>query len=160
MGRFRNLLLFLVFIIFEGGCRKRISDEADHPHYKDGQRFLREGFPERAFAAFFKVIQEIPNAQKSHLEIGQIYLNNYDDPIAAIYHFRRFLAHNSQKQNEKIIGDLIETAKKRFLQQTLGRYGSLYSEHQNFLSLLKHLRDENLQLQTERDYYRNRSNSK
>jgi hypothetical protein len=133
-----------------------MDSEAEHFNYKNGQQLLKENLPERALSQFLKVIETEPNAQKSYLEAGQIFLNTYDDPIFAIYYFRQFLLHNRQKQNERIVNELIETAKKRFLQQMIGKNRELYSEHQNFLSLLKHLRDENMQLRAEVEYYKKR----
>ncbi|MDR1435228.1 MAG: hypothetical protein LBI77_02385 [Puniceicoccales bacterium] len=151
-----NLIFFSIFLIISNGCREKINGETEDVSYRNGQQLLQENFPERALSQFLKVIETVPDAQKSYLEAGQIFLNTYDDPIFAIYYFRQFLLHNRQRQNEKVVNELIETAKKRFLQQMIGKNRELYSEHQNFLSLLKHLRDENTQLRTEVESYKNR----
>ncbi|MDR2201101.1 MAG: hypothetical protein LBN94_03265 [Puniceicoccales bacterium] len=149
-------IFFLAFLFLCGGCKKTTPRETDHPSYKNGQQLLAENLPERALSQFLRVIGAIPNAKKAYLEIGQIYLNTYDDPVLAIYYFRQFLLHDSRRENEKIVQSLIETAKKRFLQQIIGQNKELYNEHQNFLSLLKHLREENLQLKTELEWFKTR----
>jgi hypothetical protein len=149
MARFLNFILLLNSIVFLGGCRKTMTGETEHPSYLKGRELLGENLYERALSEFLKVIKDIPHAQKSYLEAGQIYLNTCNDPVSAIYYFRQFLLHNQQKQHEKIVTELIETAKKRFLQQIIGKNKTLYNEHHNFLALLKHLRDENTQLKME-----------
>jgi hypothetical protein len=146
VNRFSNLIFFSIFAFTIGGCQPPKGEETEHRGYREGQRLLRENHPEQALSQFLNVLKDLPNALKSHLEIGQIYLHTYDDPIYAIYYFRQFLLHNVHRQNESIVQDLIERAKKRFLQQMLGKNKELHGEYQNFLPLLKHLKEENLQL--------------
>jgi len=52
----------------------------------------RSGQNQIALEAFLKVIEKRgDDAPESHLEAGLIYLNHIKDPIAAIYHFRKYI---------------------------------------------------------------------
>lgn len=145
-------LFFLGSILCTMGCREEVTCEKDHPHYVRGREYLKKNAPQKALAEFLKVIKSYPQPQRVYLEAGQIYANTYDDPVMAIYYYRQFLSVNQKvnnKQQEKLVNGLITSAKKRFLQQMIGENRELYSNHQNFLSLLKHLRQENDALRLE-----------
>ena len=49
--------------------------------------------------AFLKVIDKRgEDAPESHLEVGLLYLQHINDPLSAIYHFRKFLALRPNSQ--------------------------------------------------------------
>ena len=105
-------------------------DETDEPRYRDGKQLLREGKESEALSAFLKVIDKREEAPQSHLEAGEIYLEFFDDPIAAIHHYRRFLAQwedaphenpeRARRQAENVRAR-IDTAVKRFAASLPGR---------------------------------------
>ena len=58
---------------------------------------------------------------ESQLEAGLIYLNHTKDPLAACYHFRRYLkAHPNSKQTPYVLG-MVEAAKREFARSLPGR---------------------------------------
>ena len=141
---------FICFVvIFFVGCSQSDIKEQDHAAYILGRKFVTAGNFNEALPQFLKVIKEVPSAQNAYLEVGQIYLTAYDDPVFAIYYFREFLERSRNPQNKALVDELIETAKKRFIQQITGANKELYSSQQNFLSLLRHLREENERLRAQ-----------
>ena len=129
-------------MIFVTGCTSESVKEQDLPSYVLGRKLAAIGKSDEALKEFSKVIQSFPAAKNVYLEIGQIYLFSRNDPVYAIYYFRQFLERNQDKRNESIVYELIDAAKRKFMQQIFGT-NELFSSQRNFLSLLRHLREEN-----------------
>ncbi|MDR2735499.1 MAG: LysM peptidoglycan-binding domain-containing protein [Puniceicoccales bacterium] len=132
-------------------------EEIDDNKFIAGQRLLREGRAVDAIDKFLAVIDSRKNAPRSHLEAGKIYLEKYDDPVLAIYHFRQFLLKSSSTLEDNLVTQMIETAQKRFVQKLLGNDADGYN-NQNFLVLLKRLREENISLKRQLDELRKLKN--
>lgn len=89
-------------------------DETEERAYRRGQSLKREGRPDEALLAFLTVIDSRPQAPESHLEAGLIYLEYIKDPLAAIYHFRRYLEMKPQGEHAPYVEQQIVAAKKDF----------------------------------------------
>ena len=75
-----------------GGDNFAQSAETDDSAYREGQQLEKQGRNQEALASYLKVITKRgDSAPESHLEAGLIYLEHDGDPIAAIYHFRKYL---------------------------------------------------------------------
>lgn len=120
-----TLLLAVLFLV--AGCADRdgapLPAETDEPLYVQGKQLQKQGRNAEALNAFLKVIDrrgENPSPE-SHLEAGLIYLNHSKDPLAACYHFRRYLkAHPNSKQTPYVLG-MVEAAKREFARTLPGR---------------------------------------
>ena len=111
---------------------------------------LRSGQNQVALEAFLKVIDKRNgDAPESHLEAGQIDLNHIHDPIAAIYHFRKYLELRPNSPQAPMVRDLIDTAKKQFARQLPGQPLDDYYERTDLLDLVERLKRENEQMQAE-----------
>ena len=127
-----------------------ITSEIDEPHYRRGIQMLRSGQNQVALGAFLKVIEKRNGeAPESHLEVGQIYLNHIHDPIAAIYHFRKYLELRPNSPQAPMVRDLIDTSKKQFARQLPGQPLDDYYERTDLLDLVERLKDENERMKTE-----------
>ncbi|EIP99788.1 LysM domain-containing protein [Opitutaceae bacterium TAV1] len=156
----RRLLLALFVLAALAGCEPRPADsytaEVDEPAFRRGKELVRQGRDGDALKEFLKVIAERgdDNAPESHLEAGILYQRHMKDPLAAIYHYRRFrdLRVNSP-QAEKVRGQ-IEAAIREFARTV----PSLLTENQSGNAELQNeidaLRRENNQLKTERETLR------
>ncbi|RME72435.1 MAG: LysM peptidoglycan-binding domain-containing protein [Verrucomicrobia bacterium] len=92
-----------------------ITAEVDEPHFRRGMQMVRSGQNQVALEAFLKVIDKRGgDAPESHLEAGQIYLNHIKDPIAAIYHFRKYLELRPNSPQAEQVRQLIETSIREF----------------------------------------------
>lgn len=141
--------IVVIGVLFCTGCGVSKVSETESPLYRQGLVLLQSDKPKEALPLFLEVIKKVPDAKNAYLNIGQIYLSAYDDPVLAIYFLRAFLARDPSKHEEQIAKGLIESSKNRLVQQVLGPKKVLYESHQQFLTLLQHLRDENQRLKTQ-----------
>jgi LysM repeat protein len=118
---FRHLLLPLLGALALGlaGCgdseRLSYATEIDEPAYREGQALLKTGRKQEALNAFLKVIDKRgEDAPESHLEVGLLYLQHINDPLSAIYHFRRYLALRPNSPQATLVRQRIDAATRDF----------------------------------------------
>lgn len=107
----------VLYILAAGGCdfgKSEVVKETSETHFVRGQDELRRGNVKEAMSAFLKVVEKRKDAPESHFELGRIYLDNMNDPIQAIYHFRKFLELKPNSQVSPMVRQMIETAQKKF----------------------------------------------
>jgi nucleoid-associated protein YgaU len=105
---------------------------------------LKEDRPKEALDAFLRVIkQRSDDAPESHLEAGRLYLRIEQDPIAAIYHFQRFLDESPNSEEAPMVRELIDTAKKDFARTLPGQPYQGEYERLDLLQQIKDLETEN-----------------
>ncbi len=112
-------LLGLLALVLAGGCERgdslTLSSETDDPYYRQGQQLSKQGRNQEALNAYLKVIaKRDETAPESHLEVGLILLRHVKDPIAAIYHFRKYLELQPNSRQAVYVRGLIDTAKREF----------------------------------------------
>ena len=99
------------------GDSERFSDasEADEPNYREGQSLLKAGRRQEALTAFLKVIDKRrDDAPESHLEVGLLYAQHINDPLSAIYHFRKYLALRPNSPQAPLVRQRIDAAIRDF----------------------------------------------
>jgi tetratricopeptide (TPR) repeat protein len=101
------------------GCtdseRVRTAAEIDEPAYREGQALLKTGRRQEALTAFLKVIDKRgEDAAESHLEIGMLYAQHINDPLSAIYHFKKYLAIRPNSPQAPLIRQRIDAATREF----------------------------------------------
>ncbi|HEY3755235.1 MAG TPA: LysM peptidoglycan-binding domain-containing protein [Opitutaceae bacterium] len=98
-----------------GGDTGTLPVETDEPLYREGQQFEKEGRTKEALASYLRLISRRgDDAPESHLEAGLIELQEIKDPIAAIYHFRRFLELEPKSPLAPRVRDEIERSRRDF----------------------------------------------
>ncbi len=102
-----------------GGCggneRLSYATEVDEPYYREGTALLKTGRKQEALSAFLKVIEQRgDDAPESHLEVGLLYLQHINDPLAAIYHFKKFLALRPNTPQAPLVRQRIDAAIREF----------------------------------------------
>jgi len=118
---FRRLLLPFLVALALGLAACRDSDrvtsatEVDDPNYREGQALLKTGRKQEALAAFLKVVtRRGEDAPESHLEIGLLYLQHINDPLSAIYHFKKYLALRPNSPQAPLVKQRIDAATRDF----------------------------------------------
>jgi len=112
--------LFLIGLLLalagcDGGERIGLTAETDDPGYRRGKELLRQGRNQEALSAFLKVIERRDaDAAESHLEAGLLYQQHIRDPIAAIYHFRKFRELKPNSPQADLVRQRIDAAKREF----------------------------------------------
>lgn len=111
---FAGLALFLASGC-ERGDNQTLSSEADEPNYRQGQQLVKQGRSQEALSAYLKVIAKRgESAPESHLEAGLLYLQQIKDPLAAIYHFRKYLELQPNSRQAIYVKGRIDVAKREF----------------------------------------------
>lgn len=153
-----GVTLLIMLILLAGsvftGCQPRESlpftSEVDEPHYRRGSQLLKAGRTQEALAAFLKVIEKRgSDAPESHLEVGLLYLQNIKDPIAAIYHFRKFLELRPNSPQSELVRQRIETATKEFARTLPAQPLEGQLQRLELMELVEKLQGENFQLKEE-----------
>lgn len=101
------------------GCgddgRQSYATEADEPYYRQAEQMKRANRQQEALSAYLKVIEKRgDDAPESHLEAGLIYLHHIRDPIAAIYHFRKYLSLRPNSAQAPLVKQRIDAAIREF----------------------------------------------
>ncbi len=113
------LVLLAALALGLGGCgdndRLSYATETDEPNYREGTALLKTGRKQEALNAFLKVIDKRgDDSAESHLEVGLLYLQDINDPLSAIYHFRRYLALRPNSPQAPLVRQRIDSATREF----------------------------------------------
>ncbi len=109
-----------IYILSAGGCdlsSETSLKETSDPRFIEAQEALKRGDGAVAMSGFLSIVESRPDAPESHFELGRIYLDRMNDPIFAIYHFRKFLEIKPDAPQSPMVRQMIETAQKRFAAQ-------------------------------------------
>ena len=125
------------------------SIESDDTYYQMGKAAERQGRNPEALADFLKVIERRGerNAPESHLEVGL--LLQRQDPIAAIYHFNKYLELKPNSQEAPLVRGHVDTAKREFMRMLPGHPDEDQSALFDLRGQLERLQRENDQLKAE-----------
>lgn len=143
--RIRLVVVTLLAALLVAGCGPSagITKETDERAYRRGKSLLREGRKDEALQAFLTVLNARADATESHLEAGLLYLNHIKDPLAAIYHFRSYLAMAPQGEYAEFVQELILTAQKDYAKTLPGEPFGDAVERVNLMETVGGLREEN-----------------
>ncbi|HEU5078178.1 MAG TPA: LysM peptidoglycan-binding domain-containing protein [Opitutaceae bacterium] len=155
----RRALWLIIFaalaLFFAAGCERSdntpFTAEIDESGYRRAKELLRQGRNQEALAEFQKVIEKrgLNNAPESHLELGLLYQNHIRDPIAAIYHYRRYLELKPDvKPQADLVKQRIDAATREFA-RTLPAQPLENMERFDMSDVVQRLQRENEQLKTE-----------
>jgi tetratricopeptide (TPR) repeat protein len=137
-----------------GGCtdsdRVKTAAEVDEPAYREGQSLLKTGRRQEALSAFLKVIDKRGNdAPESHLEIGMLYAQHINDPLAAIYHFKKYLLLRPNSPQAPLIRQRIDAATREFALTLPARPLENQLQRVDLVATLDKLKQENEALKQE-----------
>ncbi len=138
------LVIISLFLAVSCGREDLVPNEEADAAFQQGRSFLKVGKEEEALDEFLGVTRRTLKCPKSHLEAGRLFLTleSRKDPVAAIYHFRRFLLLENESREAPKVKQLIVTAEREIIRDLPGEP---YSEYLDSLSL----REENERLKRE-----------
>ncbi len=141
-----KLVIVVLFTCVFGACSRTgpVAVEEEDPAFQRGRSYLKVGKGEEALDEFLSVTRRAMNSPNSHLEAGRLFLTlkSRQDPVAAIYHFRRFLLLKSNSSEASKVEQLITTAEREIIRSLPGEP---YSDYLDSLALM----EENEQLKRE-----------
>jgi len=141
-------------LLLATGCERAdnqtLSSEADEPNYRQGQQLVKQGRSQEALSAYLKVIAKRgESAPESHLEAGLLYLDQVKDPLAAIYHFRKYLELQPNSRQAVFVKGRIDVAKREFARTLPAQPLENQSERLDLFDRVDRLQRENEQLKAE-----------
>ena len=141
---FLSLISFLLLLVASCSRENLVPNEEADAAFQQGRSFLKVGKEEEALDDFLGVTRRTLECPKSHVEAGRLSLTleSRKDPVAAIYHFRRFLLLENDSREAPKVEQLIVTAEREIIRNLPGEP---YSEYLDSLSL----REENERLKRE-----------
>ncbi len=112
-------MLAALLLLVVAGCRdagrRAYATELDEPAFRQGQSLMKSGRRQEALTAFLNVIEKRGNdAPESHIEAGLLYLQHINDPLAAIYHFKKYLAIRPNSPQASLVKQRIDFAIREF----------------------------------------------
>jgi tetratricopeptide (TPR) repeat protein len=131
-----------------GGCadsdRFTYATETDEPNYREGQSLLKAGRRQEALTAFLKVIdRRRDDAPESHLEVGLLYVQHINDPLSAIYHFRKYLAQRPNSPQAPLVRQRIDAAIREFARTIPAQPLENQTQRVDLIATLDRLKQEN-----------------
>lgn len=137
----------LLVIVLASGCSHPVDTDSElsDKGYVHAIQLSNEGRDSDALVQFLGVIHRREISPRSHLCAGRIYLEVYNDPIYAIYHFREFLLQSDDTREKTVVSQLINTAKKKFIKDLPGNNSAIDSRLE-IMEVAKQLREENVSL--------------
>jgi tetratricopeptide (TPR) repeat protein len=164
---FRSLWLPLLGALALGlaGCggneRLSYAAETDEPAYREGTALLKTGRKQEALNAFLKVIvKRGDDSAESHLEAGLLYLQYINDPLSAIYHFRKYLALRPNSPQAPLVRQRIDAATREFARTLPAQPLETQLQRVDLVATLDRLKQENESLKKElADLKANRGNA-
>ena len=153
---FRLLLLPLLGVLSLGlaGCgdseRLSYATEVDEPSYREGTALLKTGRKQEALSAFLKVIDKRgDDSAESHLEVGLLYLQHINDPLSAIYHFKKYLALRPNSPQAPLVRQRIDAATREFARTLPAQPLESQLQRVDLVATLDRLKQENESLKQE-----------
>jgi tetratricopeptide (TPR) repeat protein len=144
------LLVLLLGVSGCGASHVASRSEVDEPYYREGDRLKRQGSTKEALGAFLRVIEKRgDDAPESHLEAGLLYQQYFKDPIAAIYHFRRYLDLQPNARQADLVRQRIDAAMRDFARTLPAQPLESQAARLELMNRIDELQRENLQLKEE-----------
>ncbi|MDI1335511.1 MAG: LysM peptidoglycan-binding domain-containing protein [Lacunisphaera sp.] len=132
------------------GARTSSAAELDEPAYREGQALLKTGRRQEALNSFLKVIDRRGDeAPESHLEVGLLYLQHINDPLSAIYHFKKYLALRPNSPQAPLVKQRIDAAMRDFARTLPAQSLENQPQRVDLVAALDRLKQENEMLKQE-----------
>jgi hypothetical protein len=147
-------LLLLGALFWIAGCERNpggaVGAEADDAHYRRGQQMMRQGRNQEALVSYLKAIETRGDAAPdSHLEAGLLYMQHAKDPIAAIYHLRKYVELRPTARQAELVRGQIDAAKREFARTLPGNPMESKTQRLDMLDQVERLQREVEQLKAE-----------
>lgn len=148
LRRLLPILMIGLLALGLGGCadndRLAYASELDEPGYREGQSLLKAGRRQEALTSFLKVIDKRrEDAPESHLEVGLLYAQHINDPLSAIYHFRKYLAIRPNSPQAPLVRQRIDAAIREFARTIPAQPIENQAQRVDLIATLDRLKQEN-----------------
>ena len=146
----KQLLLFsacAAAVLMLSGCNDYVGKEKSHPLYVKAGKEKSAGEYKEAARCYEEFLQICPKSSRTHHELGNIYNDHLNDPLRAVYHYRKWMEMNpDDKTNFEDVRLMAETAQKNLFKKLKEEYKESGEGKQDSEELQK-LRDQLAQTQ-------------
>jgi len=116
-------VLLPLLLLAVAGCRPDRPLPEESAAYEQARKSADAGQWKTAAAFYRETLEEYPRFARAHLDLGLLYDEKLNDPIAAIYHYRRYLELEPNTDKRRIVEDFIERAKLSLASQLPQTHG-------------------------------------
>ena len=116
VGLFRTALLLLAGCVLGGCVPPAPGDEEKEPYFLAGKGRVSTMDFTGAIQSFEKALEVNPKSAPAHFELGLLYDQKEPDPVAAIYHYERYLKLLPNSGKEELVRTLILACKQKVAQ--------------------------------------------
>ena len=154
MRRVRLFFLLAFGLLLLAGCSRNedypYATETDEPAYQRGKSLEKQGREQEALSEFLKVIAKRgEDAPESQLETGLLYEQHIKDPIAAIYHYRKYLELRPNSPQADLVRQRIGACMRDFARTLPGQPLGVGMPQSDLTDVVARLQKENEDLRAE-----------
>jgi LysM repeat protein len=99
------------------GCSRESLVDERNIYYIRGTKLREEKKHDEAVKAFETCLRLSPQSAQAHLQLALIYDETLDDPLTAVYHYRRFLEMRSDDANAEAVKSWLQRAEQKLIQR-------------------------------------------
>ncbi len=99
------------------GCSSESLVDERNIYYIRGTKLREEKKHEEAVKAFETCLRLSPQSAQAHLQLALIYDETLDDPLTAVYHYRRFVEMRPDDANSEAAKGWLQKAEEKLLQR-------------------------------------------
>ena len=104
-------------------CNDYVGKEKSHPLYVKAAKEKSAGEYKEAARCYEEFLLICPKSSRTHHELGNLYSYNLNDPLRAVYHYRKWMEMNpDDKTNYEDVRLLAETAQKNLFKKLKEEY--------------------------------------
>lgn len=123
--------------------------ESQNPYYRKAKRATDLREYKKAAEFYHRALAVSPSLAKAHLDLGLLYDDKLQDPLAAIYHYRQFLRLQPKSDKRQLVEDFIERAQLSYAASLPQSPSSNSGNSEHLLAENSQLAHRNAQLQAE-----------
>ncbi len=101
-----------VVLLLVSGCS---GDPSNHPLLVKGDRYRREGDFEQAEKFYLRFVERHPTLALGHRVLANLYDESLNNPVAALYHYDRFLRLEPKSSDRELIAGYRKLVRARLL---------------------------------------------
>ena len=122
----KRVLLFSSFAaagLLLSACSDYVGKEKSHPLYVKAAKEKSAGEYKEAARCYEEFLLICPKSSRTHHELGNLYSDHLNDPLRAVYHYRKWMEMNpDDKTNYEDVRLLAETAQKNLFKKLQEEY--------------------------------------
>ena len=104
-------------------CNDYVGKEKSHPLYVKAAKEKSAGEYKEAARCYEEFLLICPKSSRTHHELGNLYSDHLNDPLRAVYHYRKWMEMNpDDKTNYEDVRLLAETAQKNLFKKLQEEY--------------------------------------